>query len=367
MKQLPRYEQVKQELRELIGRGDHPPDQPFISQREVCARFGVSTTTAVKALNDLVAEGILVRQQGRGTFVAQRPAPPRESGRARTVACVIHGQGPVMSGVIAGVESVCAELDLQMTLSDSKGSPEIQDRALARAIDAGVSGVVLYPADGAGVSPALSELLRRDIPLVLVDRYLPDVATDAVVVDNFAVGFELTNYLVEQGHQRMATLWHEVDCTSVRERMNGHVQALTSQGLPVRPEFALLRPYQQLPEPDRLAILSGLLDDPEPPTVLICAHGFVVATVARDLAKLGIEVPGQVELAGMDDAGPYDLLPLTIAAASIPAEYLGWQAMHLLADRISDGAQPCRHRRIVVPISIRTRESAGAYLKVVSG
>jgi DNA-binding LacI/PurR family transcriptional regulator len=203
--------------------------------------------------------------------------------------------------------------------------------------------------------------------LVLVDRYLPDVATDAAVVDNFAVGFELTKYLIEQGHQRMATLWHEVDCTSVRERMNGHVHALTSHGLPVRPEFALLRPYQQLPEADRMAILSGLLDDPEPPTVLLCAHGFVVATVALDLAKLGIEVPGQVELAGMDDAGPYDQLPLTIAAASIPAESLGWQAMRLLADRIRGGALPSRHRRIVLPISIRTRESAGAYLKVVSG
>jgi hypothetical protein len=41
--------------------------------------------------------------------------------------------------------------------------------------------------------------------------------------------------------------------------------------------------------------------------------------------------------------------------------------MHLLADRIADGVQPCRHRRIVLPINIRTRESAGAYLGGVSG
>src|SRR5689334_2549840 len=126
---LPRYEQVKQELLALIAQGAHTPGRPFITQREVCERYGVSTTTAVRALNDLVADGVLVRQQGRGTFVAERPATV-ESVRRRAIALVIHGQGPVKAGIIAGVESRCEELGFELVLYDSKGSLELQERAL---------------------------------------------------------------------------------------------------------------------------------------------------------------------------------------------------------------------------------------------
>ncbi|GAA1696260.1 LacI family DNA-binding transcriptional regulator [Fodinicola feengrottensis] len=365
---IPRYEQVKQDLLGMVSRGEYVPNEPFVSQREVCERFGVSTTTAIKALNDLVSDGVLIRQQGRGTFVAERPAPvkPTRRGSVRSIACVIHGMGPHLSAIVSGVESVCADLGIQLVLSDSKASVEVQDRSIRRALDNGVSGVVLYPVDGDSPSPAVAELVRRQVPLVTVDRYFPELATDAVIVDNFAVGFELTSYLLGQGHQRMATLWDEADCTSVRDRLSGHVHALTTYGVPVCPDFTLLRSYRQLPEPERKAILSGLLDGPEPPTVLLCAHGYMVATVAHDLAALGREVPGEVELAGMDDAGPFNVLPLTIAAAALPATEMGRQGMRLLAERIDEGKseRPCR--RVVLPVSIRTRESALGYLKVVS-
>src|ERR687890_2338154 len=68
---------VKQELLDAISRGEFSPDEPFITQREIVERFGVSTTTAVRALNDLVADGLVVRRRGRGTFVAE--PPPVES------------------------------------------------------------------------------------------------------------------------------------------------------------------------------------------------------------------------------------------------------------------------------------------------
>src|SRR3712207_6188271 len=89
----PLYRHVKQELLAAIARGEYVADQPFITQREVCERFDVSTTTAVRALNELVAEGELVRRRGLGTFVAPKPAPATrraavDPGRARTVAYV---------------------------------------------------------------------------------------------------------------------------------------------------------------------------------------------------------------------------------------------------------------------------------------
>ncbi len=350
---LPRYEQVKRELLALIAQGGHTPDRPFITQREVCERYGVSTTTAIRALNDLVADGVLVRQQGRGTFVAERPVVEAASVRRCAVALVIHGQGPVKEGIITGVESRCDELGFELLLYDSKGSLELQERALRRAVAAGVAGIALYSVEGS--SQVLRELA---LPVVLIDRYQPDVPTDAVLADHFAVGYELTTYLIGLGHQRMATLWGEVDCTSVRERLSGHQQALRAHGLPSRPDLTALSTHQLLAPEARKARLSALLGQPDPPTVLLCSDGFIVTTAARELADLGYEVPGDIELAGMDDAGPASVLPLTVAAASLPVHDLGRTAVDLLA---TPSAAP---RNIVLPITLHTREAT--YLRVVT-
>ena len=363
----PMYRQIKKALLEAIGRHEYEPGQPFITQREVCERFDVSTTTAVRALNELVAEGVLVRQRGRGTFVAERQAAPVPSERERTIACIVHGlEGPHVTQIVQGVESVCAELGFRMFLSQSGASVEREAQALSRAVFAGASGVVLYPAD-AGTDPAtLAELRRHRVPLVMVDRYQPDVPTDAVLADNFAVGYTLTRHLLERGHRRIAMLWAETQSTAVQDRLAGHLHALREHGVPVLPELTTLRSYIKMPEPNRRALLSGLLHGGQPPTVLLCAHGYVLAAAAADLLAAGVQVPDDVDLAGLDDAGPFDLLPLAAVAAVLPSEEMGRRAMRLLAERIA-GDDPYRDpQHIMLPVGLRTRDSAAAHLRAVS-
>ena len=177
-----------------------------------------------------------------------------------------------------------------------------------------------------------------------------------------AAGRLLTDELVAAGHRVIATLWDEVEVTSVRDRLAGHVQSLRENGIPVRPDLTVLRPYRNQPSDKRQEWLSGLLTGPNPATVFLCANGYVLADAAQDLIALGHEIPGDVDLAGMDDAGPFDVLPLTAAAVVIPSREMGDRAMRLLQDRIEGRPGP---EQVVLPITVRTRQSAAAHLRVV--
>jgi GntR family transcriptional regulator len=66
----PLYQQITQKLVEKLSAGDFAPGQALPSERDLAQQFGVSIGTLRAAMNALVSEGILVRQQGRGTFVA---------------------------------------------------------------------------------------------------------------------------------------------------------------------------------------------------------------------------------------------------------------------------------------------------------
>lgn len=68
----PIYQQLNNELRHVIASGERPIGSKFLTERQVCNRFGVSRATANKALSNLVSEGLLEFRKGVGTFVRGR-------------------------------------------------------------------------------------------------------------------------------------------------------------------------------------------------------------------------------------------------------------------------------------------------------
>jgi GntR family transcriptional regulator len=67
----PLYRAVRLHITEAIGAGEWRPGDALPAEKKLCERFGVSMGTLRKAVDELTASGLLVRQQGRGTFVAR--------------------------------------------------------------------------------------------------------------------------------------------------------------------------------------------------------------------------------------------------------------------------------------------------------
>lgn len=68
----PLYQQLQQAVREAIGRKGLRPDEALPAERDLAESLSVSRITVRKAFDGLVAEGLLTRRQGAGTFVAAR-------------------------------------------------------------------------------------------------------------------------------------------------------------------------------------------------------------------------------------------------------------------------------------------------------
>ena len=116
---LPLHVQLKQALSDSIRRGVWKPGQRLPGEPELCRTFGVSRTTVRQALNELARQGMVVREQGRGTYVAQ----PKLVGTAAQRLSGFHEDmtalgRPMVSQVlrqqvVAADELVAERLDLQ--------------------------------------------------------------------------------------------------------------------------------------------------------------------------------------------------------------------------------------------------------------
>lgn len=70
---LPLYQRLRDEMVEKITTGEWRPDQAIPTEAELTRTYGVAIGTVRKAVDVLVAEGLLERSQGRGTFI-RRPS-----------------------------------------------------------------------------------------------------------------------------------------------------------------------------------------------------------------------------------------------------------------------------------------------------
>jgi GntR family transcriptional regulator len=110
-----RYRQVADVLREQIRRGIYPPGSQIKTEHELSNEFSVSRTTIRQAVAELVNDKVLVRRQGRGTFVLEPPPTAglafsgslddltSTSRRFRVVTAeIVHGEAPPRIGALLG-------------------------------------------------------------------------------------------------------------------------------------------------------------------------------------------------------------------------------------------------------------------------
>ena len=73
MSELPHYKKIYEELRSLISGGVYVPGDLLPSEYELCEKYNVARLTVRRSLEQLVADGFIIRHQGRGSIVKGTP------------------------------------------------------------------------------------------------------------------------------------------------------------------------------------------------------------------------------------------------------------------------------------------------------
>ncbi|MGJ6967336.1 LacI family DNA-binding transcriptional regulator [Streptosporangium sp. G11] len=300
--------------------------------RDVAAETGLSIATVSRVLNGQAnvaphTRELVLRAIGRLGDQAPRPRAGQEAMAGGT----IYVRCPYLLTDYFGliVSSVGETIELhggQMVLSAGESAqhtpvlPGLPDRPdIAGAI------LILPPEPG----DELVRLRDRQFPFVVIDpRTPPPKDIVAVSAAHFAGARKLMAHVVELGHRRVGIIGGPVKWLPSEARLAGYTASLADVG--VLPSAELLRSVREPNSENGYRAACELLDLPERPTALVAFNDKMAVGALWAAAERGLNVPGDLSVAGFDDLDLGRATLPTLTTVRQPLQEMGRMAVTLL-------------------------------------
>ena len=354
----PRYQQLADHFRQQIETGRLKANDQLAPEVDLAEQFNVSRGTIRQALDLLVHQGLLERTRGRGTFVK----PLKQPIQTKLIGVIIpHLPDPLSTEILRGVEHMLRNNNCSVVFGHSEDNLELERQYIATWLREDIQGLILFPTADEEETKFLNEHIPPDLPFVVVDRDVPQVMVDSVVVDNRGGAYLAVQHLLEMGHQRIACITQPNRPSSVVERIEGYEQALRDAGiLPLSPiHIPRFINQPEIDEPTslekELTSIDHLLTVRERPTALFCINDYIAFTVMYHLLEQDIQVPEDLSLVGFDNLPLTQHLPIPLTTIAQPRYEIGQRAATMLIEQLTGAATS--KRRVVLPTRLVIRDS----------
>lgn len=363
---------VANALRERVLNGAYRDQGWLPTERELAQEFGVSRTIIRRAIEELERQNLVVRSpRCRPVVRRTNTSLAYQDTHRLTLALWIWpsatfpGAAAILRGIYRTADANRYRLIVESPV-DTDWRTVVQREALFLeriTRDSDIAGVLLWYLGGNTNLPSLQHVREAGIPMVFLDRLPPDgFPADTVGVDNRHAAHQLVRHLISRGHRHIAHITNVDNASTVRERLQGYLDALAEAGIPYRPELVLTETatsedgYRSVHD----ALVAHLLEISEPPTAVFCVNDVLALRFVDALRSRGIRVPEDLVVAGFD--GLERWLPGTpfLTTANQPFERIGEWATRLLLRRIEQGDKaPYQQVLLEAPLSIHasTRHS----------
>jgi GntR family transcriptional regulator of arabinose operon len=366
---IPKYYKLAELLRQHIQSGALPPGSRLPSVAQMQAQHGVSLSTINQAHALLEKDGLIVREQGRGTFVAQ-PSAPRTT---KTLGFILHTHSLVnfyMMDLLAGIHSEVTRQGVQLLwLSDQEVGDGKTFEDKSKTFDNRNVDAILMLCDP---NEALALNLPAHVPHALLLRHSADFT--CITADDFNGTKLATQHLLSLGHRRIACLFHSIYDSVSRQRMAGYRAALQEAGVQqssAQEDDGLIQVLKDptgdgyLKSGERTMAAWLKAGWSELGCTAILAHNDQTAIgVMRVLAEHGIRVPEDISVVGFDGTELSELSTPALTTIKVPLQEVGATAVKVLVAQMEQGVWP-ETQKVMLPVQFKAGRTTAA-LKIGS-
>jgi DNA-binding LacI/PurR family transcriptional regulator len=330
--------------------------------RDVAREAAVSVASVSRVLNghDNVRPALRTRVEQAMTALDYVPhAGARNLSLARTGAIGVvlpelHGE--FFSEILRGMDRAASSLRLQLLLSNMHADPDLGVEAL-KSMRGRVDGLVVMAPH---VDPdRLLAHLPAGVPAVLLNCAPHHQARAELRVDNAAGAAAMTRHLFDSGRQTVAFVAGPSGNIEAEERLRGYREAVAAAG---RPERVMAGDFL---EESGVHAARALLDRRDGVDAVFAANDMMAIGLIMTLRRAGIDVPGEIAVAGFDDIPLTRIISPALTTMRTDIAGLGQRAVTRLSAMIAGDAD-CAVELRVPELVVRDTTAAASTIHITS-
>ncbi|MGR3803368.1 LacI family DNA-binding transcriptional regulator [Marinibacterium profundimaris] len=326
------------------------PKRP-LTLRDVSEASGVSEMTVSRVLrkrgdvSEATREKVLAAAKELG-YVPNKIAGALASSRVNLVAVIIPSlKNMVFPEVLSGINEVLQDTELQPVVGVTDYMPEKEERVLYEMLSWRPSGVIIAGLEHSDAARAMME--AAGIPVVeIMDTDGKPV--DAMVgISHRRAGREMAKAILKAGYQHIGFMGTKMPLDHrARKRFEGFTEVLAKSGIEIEDRdfysggSALLKGRE---------MTQAMLERSPELDFLYYSNDMIGAGGLLYLLDQGIDVPGQIGLAGFNGVELLQGLPRQLATMDACRLEIGRAAAQIIVNRLSEPEVPCENQVTLTP------------------
>lgn len=329
------YGKMLTEIRQGILSGKLPPKSRILSEPELCERYGISRVSVRTALAKLEKDGLIVKKNGRGSFVCDSSDPAFSPQREICdIAVNLTNVNLNVSWYYTRIYKAAAAMAPHCNAKLS-----IVDRISAEVISPALwQGLIAISTD---CNRELEKIAESGVRVVLFNRISPHPGIASVYVDYHEESYRAVRTLLERGHKQIALIIPDDGHTSTVTRVSGYLKAVNRSF----PDPELFCPLEaERPEKECAKILAYLKEHrPDAVYIPFGAHFLPFITAVN---QLKIRIPEDMEVLTFDDVSDMrSFCGFPFGYVKMPLADMAGDAVKYLSGSVGQDSVPVLRKR----------------------
>lgn len=315
-----------------------------VSIKNIAESLGISTATVSlvlsgKASGGRVSEEIAAKIRETAKAMNYMPnglARSLRMGRTNTIGLIVADiSNPFFGQLALHIQEKAEELGYTVIIANTNED----DLRMGKLIDIlkgrQVDGYLIVPTEHG--DEYIKELQENKAPLVLVDRWFPNLQTNNSIIDNYKASYDATRLLIDKGCCNICVFVYKSNLQHIVERKNGAIDALKQAGL-YNEKLIFEVSYTSI-TPDIATAINKILTSNTGIDGMFFTTNSISLIGIKELLNNGVQIQKQIQVVCFDKSDAFDFMDVSIPYVQQPIAAMGRKAVEILIYQITGTEQ----------------------------
>ncbi|WP_143961878.1 LacI family DNA-binding transcriptional regulator [Litoribacter populi] len=330
------------------------------SIKDIANDLNISITTVSFILNGKARENRISEKLTKKVLehvkkVGYKPnqlAQSLRTGKSKIIVFMVEDiSNPFFSNIARNIESKALENDYKIIYCSTDNKKEKAQELIRLFKGRHADGYIITPTEG--IEEDIKSLMSENIPVVLFDRFFPEVETSHVVINNYQASKDANLFLIAKGYKQIGLVTLKSTQTQMADRLDGYLDALIENNLrPLVKEVSFddFNSEKVIREIEKFIVTNDQLD------ALFFTTNYLTINGLSAIKRLKRKIPEDLAVVAFDDNILFSLYDPSITALVQPLDDISKNLMDIILTQLKGKMEVVKKE---LPATLLERSSTG--------